>query len=802
MKTPLFKFKLFLLFLILTSFYSVNAQKNVLIFMVDDLRDELNCYGNTHIQSPNIDKLATEGVKFNQAYAQQAICAPSRMSILTGLRPESIGIYDIFTRLRSVHSEVVTMPQLFKNNGYETVSIGKVYHHGIDDKSNWTTYIGKKDNTYVLPENAGIKPANEDADVDDDVYKDGTVARDAITTLNSIKDDKFLMVLGFSKPHLPFNAPKKYWDLYNLDNIEVPSRDRPTDMYSLALTNYGELRGYDGIPDSGDLNDELTKKLRQGYYACVSYVDAQVGRVLDELERLDLRKNTMVIFMSDHGYKIGEYGSWNKHSNMEIDTKVPLIISRETSHESRKTNVSSNALVENVDIFSTIIEACNLESPIIDGKSMLQLIDNPDMDWNDGAYSLYQKGAIMGVTVTDGEWRYTEWRDGTTQAINKKELYFHGVSQVADKNLANKPEHSQVQDRMANLLYKRFPLDMESFFSDRNIGDNSGILKFEVSVTSPANNTVFNLGEDIEIQAEATAEEGSSISQVSFRINGEVYQTDTTAPYSASWTPSVVGTYTIDAIATKDDASTLISEKNDVIITEPGTNPVYHLQKYNSPTFAIDAGTNDDNVKLWQSNENDINQQWEEVNVEQDFYMYKKRNAELCLDAGDGAVDNQNVALSDCNSNNQNQHFKKIGFGDGENYRLQKRNEPGYSIDGGTGANNGQNVKLWVNRSAITSNQVWVFKAVGTLSTNNFVLDNNTVKIYPNPAKDAFTISISNISKANITIYNTLGKTIYKGSTLNGNLKIENNNQFTSGLYMVKAVTNDDKIYHTKLIIQ
>ena len=182
--------------------------------------------------------------------------------------------------------------------------------------------------------------------------------------------------------------------------------------------------------------------------------------------------------------------------------------------------------------------------------------------------------------------------------------------------------------------------------------------------------------------------------------------------------------------------------------------------------------------------------------------MYKKRNTELCLDAGDGAVNNQNVGLSDCNSNNQNQHFKKIGFGDGENYRLQKRNEPGYSIDGGTGANNGQNVKLWVNRSAITSNQVWLFKAVGTLSTNNFVLDNNAVKIYPNPAKDAFTISLSNISKANITIYNTLGKTIYKGSTLNGNLKIENNNQFTPGLYMVKAVTNDYKIYHTKLIIQ
>ena len=246
----------------------------------------------------------------------------------------------------------------------------------------------------------------------------------------------------------------------------------------------------------------------------------------------------------------------------------------------------------------------------------------------------------------------------------------------------------------------------------------------------------------------------------------------------------------------------LISEKNDVIITELGTNPVYHLQKSNSPTFAMDAGTNDDNVKLWQSNENDINQQWEEVHVEQDFYMYKKRSTQLCLDADNGAANNQNVRLSACNTNNQNQHFKKIGFGDGINYRLQKRNEPAYSIDGGTGANNGQNVKLWVNRSAITSNQVWVFKAVGTLSTNNFNIASPSVVIYPNPANTKFTISFKNLINADIIIYNTLGKTVYKGSALNGKLKITNNRQFVQGVYMVKATTSSNKVYHSKLIIR
>jgi iduronate 2-sulfatase len=794
--------KIILTFLLILGISSIQAQTNVLIFMVDDLRVELNCYGNTHIKSPHIDKLAEEGVRFNQAYSQQAICAPSRMSILTGLRPESFGIYDIFTSLRSVHKEVVTMPQLFKESGYKTVSIGKVYHHGVDDQDKWSTYIGKKDNTYVLPENIGGNAAYEGADVDDDVYKDGTVATDAITTLNEIKQDKFLMVLGFSKPHLPFNAPKKYWDLYDVNSIEVPSRNRPTNMYPSALTNYGELRGYDNIPATGDLDDNLTKTLIHGYYACVSYMDAQVGRVMAELDRLDLRKDTMVIFMSDHGYKIGEYGSWNKHSNMEIDTKVPLIISRETSHVGRKTNVSSEALVENVDIFSTIIEACDLDSPIIDGKSMLSLIDNPDMAWNDGAYSLYPKGSIMGVTVTDGEWRYTEWRNATTQAISFRELYYHGTSQVADANLAGITEYTQVQERMANLLYERFPLDMQPFNTPRDIGDNSGVLKFEVSVTSPANNTVFNLGEDIEIQAEATAEKGSSISEVTFRINGEVYQTDFTAPYSTSWTPPSVGTYTIDAIATKDDESTLTSEENNVIITEPVTNPVFHLQKYNSPTFAMDAGTNDNHVKLWQSNENDINQQWEELHVEQDFYMYKKRNTELCLDAGDGAVNNQNVGLSNCNSNNQNQHFKKIGFGDDENYRLQKRNEPAYSIDGGTGASNGQNIKLWVNRSAITSNQVWTFNAVGALSTYSFNASLSSLLIYPNPTNSNFTMNFRNFNNADVTIYNILGKAVYTQKGIASSIEIENNGRFKSGIYLIKATADDNKVYNTKLVIK
>ncbi|WP_299046152.1 sulfatase-like hydrolase/transferase [uncultured Polaribacter sp.] len=791
-----------ILFLILTTSF-IQSQTNVLIFMVDDLRDELNCYGNTHIQSPNIDKLAQEGVKFNKAYSQQAICAPSRMSILTGLRPESIGIYDIFTRLRSVHKEVVTMPQLFKENGYKTVSIGKVYHHGIDDQDKWTTYIGKKDNKYVLEENKGSRAVYEDADVDDDVYKDGTVARDAITTLNQIKEDNFLMVLGFSKPHLPFNAPKKYWDLYDLNTIEVPSRKRPTDIYRLALTNYGELRGYDDMPAQGDLNDELTKKLIQGYYACVSYVDAQVGRVMAELERLDLRKNTMVIFMSDHGYKIGEYGSWNKHSNMEIDTKVPLIISRETSHTNRKTNVSSEALVENVDIFSTIIDVCGLSSPIIDGKSMAQLLDNPNIDWNDGAYSLYPKGSIMGVTVTDGEWRYTEWRNATTQAINSKELYYHGVSQVADANLAGKTEQAQVQERMANLLYERFPLDMEPFNTKRDIGDNSE-LKFEIAITSPTNNEVFDLNQQITIQAKATAKEGSTVSQVVFKINGEDYETDTTAPYSVTWSSNAEGVYRFTAEASNSENQTTLSEEivvqvSDIDETDISSN-VYRIRNLATGKYLKSSG-----ATILESDyvEGDQSLNWTFIETkfnEEDYHNIDSEINGILRASGSGnTIPHAIINTGRMPPNSDVDKVWTVHYNVVEKtYRFEIRDQNRFLYN--------QNDGLFYNLPAeeTDTRSLWQLELAGSnpLSLRENIFNQSFVNIYPNPASNSFTITIDTFGKAEVFIYNMLGKLIYNNTTNNGSIEVDNLREFSAGIYLVKTLTHDGKADQKKLVIK
>ena len=450
-------------------------QPNVLIFLVDDLRNDLGCYGNTIVKSPNIDKLAKNGVVFNKAYCQQAICAPSRMSILTGMRPENIGIYDIFSPMRKTRKDLISMPQFFKSYGYKTASIGKVYHHSRDDKEVWDVFHEKEKNTYVSKENTDFienskssgktakGPAFEKVETSDDAYKDGRAAKHAIETLQKLKNNKFLMIVGLSKPHLPFNAPKKYWNLYDKNDFKVPSRVKPKNMYRLALSKWGELKNYANIPNNGDLNDELTKELINGYYACISYVDTQIGKIVNTLEELNLKENTLIVFMSDHGYKLGEYGAWCKHSNMEIDTRVPLIISN--GKNLKTNNTKCNALVENIDVFPTIAASCGLTTHHVDGKSLLPLIDNPKKPWDKAAYSLFPRGKkYMGCTVTDGHWRYTEWRNSVDQKVLYKELYNHQKSVVANENLSKNPEYKTVVSRMQELLYLRFAPDRKSFY--------------------------------------------------------------------------------------------------------------------------------------------------------------------------------------------------------------------------------------------------------------------------------------------------------------------------------------------------
>ncbi len=470
----------------IASLFSVSADENrpnVLFIAVDDLRIELGCYGADHIKTPNIDRLATDGTLFEKAYCQYAVCSPSRSSLLTGRRPDSIKIYDLVTHFRKFTPDVVTLPEYFKNNEYFSQGMGKIFHlsKGLEDPQSWSVpyYVPEIEN-HLLPETlvdikkrkaadekvkeeceangtayvkAKIKgPPTEMMDVPDNAYTDGNTADYAIKTLNEIKDRKFFLAVGFEKPHLPFCAPRKYWELYDPSLIKVPGHERPEGAPDLALGKWGELRGYDGLPKEGYLTDDQARNLIHGYYASVSYADAQIGRVLDELDRLDLRKNTIVVLWGDHGWKLGEYGSWCKHSNFEVDTRAPLIFS--LADTTKKGQIIDQP-VEFVDIYATLAELCGLPEPETDGSSFASLFENPKAPWKKAVFSQYKKGSkTMGYSVKYGKWRYTEWINFETGELRARELYDHSQSDIAEKNLADSPEYKHVVEKLSKMLDK------------------------------------------------------------------------------------------------------------------------------------------------------------------------------------------------------------------------------------------------------------------------------------------------------------------------------------------------------------
>ncbi|MDQ8183134.1 sulfatase [Pelagicoccus sp. SDUM812005] len=458
-----------------------NQKKNVLIFFMDDLRPELGCYGETYIQTPNIDRLAEEGVLFERAYCQQAICGPSRISMLSGKYPDRLGIQDLWTQLRKSIPDAMSLPRYFKEAGYRTLSYGKVYHHHNDDQENWCELPNKPGQKYADPEvlesirlrtaeaeRLGLSvrekfeftagPATEAADVEDTVYQDGAVAEQAIDSLRRHQDKPFFMCVGFSKPHLPFAAPTQYWDLYEREQFEVPDRRLPEGAPPIAFTNWGELRAYQGMPKDGFLSDELTRELRHGYAASVSYADAQLGKVMAELERLGLRENTIVVMWGDHGYKLGEHGQWCKHTNFELDTRVPLIVSAPGLEKGKRTE----ALVEIIDLFPTLVKLTGGQVPeVLDGKSLEPVLADPSLDFRPYAVSEYRRGKVVGYTLRDARWRFTEWINVESKEIVATELYDHSETQLSVENLAGREEYSDLVENLSKQLDSRGRLAVE-----------------------------------------------------------------------------------------------------------------------------------------------------------------------------------------------------------------------------------------------------------------------------------------------------------------------------------------------------
>ncbi|MEP4595638.1 MAG: sulfatase [Cyclobacteriaceae bacterium] len=444
------------------------------MIIIDDLRPELNCYGANHIKSPNIDRLSSEGIQFNQAHVQQAICMASRASILTGVRPEKRGIYtgESVTKLLP---EVLSINNFFKQEGYNIAAVGKVYHHGEDTQnqfgndyivptSSWTGrgYVSQESIDKIkLNTTHNRGPAYEAANVHDTLYKDGINTLNAIRKLDEFQqsDQPFFMAVGLTKPHLPFVAPQKYWDMYPPESIDLTDlKERPKNTSEHTIRFNGELTNYYGIPAKyTDIDDSTALILRRAYYACVSYADAQVGLLMDKLDQLGIRDETIIVLWGDHGFKLGDYDSWCKWSNMYLDTHIPLIVSA----PKLKRGIINTSPTEAINIYPTLAELAGLKKPNhLEGNSLAPYLNNPSLHQEDTIFTIWPHNrwnydkTIMGFSAKTTRFNYTEWVKLSTGEVVERELYDHENDHQETFNVIGDIQYADDIQRMAYQVEK------------------------------------------------------------------------------------------------------------------------------------------------------------------------------------------------------------------------------------------------------------------------------------------------------------------------------------------------------------
>ena len=474
---------------------------NVLFIAVDDLKPLIGCYGDTRIKTPQIDRLASQGTVFLNAHCQQAVCGPSRASLLTGLRPDTTKVWDLKTKMRDITPDILTLPQHFRANGYEAVGLGKIFDpRCVDggkwcDKPSWSRpYIhvennpdsemgllnkkfvdraramkkklGRKGADWGSLKKAlgGMPPFEGSEDVPDEAYGDGMLAKTAVGLVAELSaaGKPFFLAVGFKKPHLPFVAPKKYWDLYRRDEIEVAKFQKmPAGAPGFHFQDSWELKNgsYSLVPRGpGLLPIDMQREMIHGYMACVSYIDTQIGKVLDALEANGVAGNTIVVLWGDHGWHLGDHGMWCKHTNYEQATRAPLIIARRANGGKP---AKSSSPVEFVDIFPTLCDLAGLPKPaVLEGTTLLPVLDNPKAHVKEAAVSQYPRrsgrNALMGYAFRDERYRYVEWlpRGEASAKPVASELYDYREDPLETKNLASDPARAEVLGRMQTLARK------------------------------------------------------------------------------------------------------------------------------------------------------------------------------------------------------------------------------------------------------------------------------------------------------------------------------------------------------------
>lgn len=480
---------------------------NVLFISIDDLRPALGAYDDSVAITPNLDRFAGEGMTFRQAFCQAAVCAPSRASLMTGLRPDSTRVWHLGDKFREINPETVTMPQHFSKFGYRTVNIGKIFHNYMPDSISWDEpdlrpaqyvrpeWLGRDGETFYISEEVNksqaIKrdsllklrpiryadgwntgPAWEAADVHDTLYYDGAQTELAKKTLTRLAnaDEPFYMGLGYFRPHLPFAVPKKYWDMYDRDQIPLaPNPDLTEGAPLFAMNSMYELRHYDGFNGIGHptsayrMSEDTARTLKHGYYASVSYVDALFGNLVKHLKELGIYENTIIVVWGDHGWKLGDHNSWGKMTNYNIDLQVPITI-RYPGQELRGSE--TYALTELVDLFPSICELAGIDVPdYMQGTSFVPLLDNPELSWKKAAFSQFHRrprvaadgGRYMGYSMNTAKHHYAEWytwdhTTGTKGEFVSAELYDRLADPHEKVNVAGMEENSAMVQKLSTQL--------------------------------------------------------------------------------------------------------------------------------------------------------------------------------------------------------------------------------------------------------------------------------------------------------------------------------------------------------------
>jgi iduronate 2-sulfatase len=448
-------------FILVASFFCVSLRSeepkpklNVLFIVADDLNTQLGCYGNNVVQSPNIDRLASQGIRFDKAYCQFPVCGPSRNSFLTGLYPDTTRVRSNGGKFRKSHPNAITLPQLFKENGYQTVRVGKIFHQGVpdgigsdgvDDSASWNKVFNpsgrdktdeSKVKNYTPDFHLGSAISILEAGGTGEEQTDGKVATEAIKQLEENQKQPFFLAVGFYRPHVPLIAPKKYFDLHPLEKISLPKEPQGERDTKPKAAFFSE-KILDGM------NEEDSRRAIQAYYASTSLVDDQMGRILDALDRLKLRENTVIVFLGDHGFHLGEHGSWHKLSLYNESARVPLLISAPNLKERGK---SCPRTVELVSLYPTLAEICSLSSPSnLDGKSFRALMDNPNAPWDQAAFTQTKING-SGRSIRTEKWFYALWND------NAAELYDTENDPHEYNNLINDPKYKEKADELKKIL--------------------------------------------------------------------------------------------------------------------------------------------------------------------------------------------------------------------------------------------------------------------------------------------------------------------------------------------------------------